>query len=191
MLGSVIARGLDYRETFQVFKPGFELPRERQKRIDAGVGEWFGESDLYPDVRPALSGLRELGALVGIAGNQPARAGQILRALDLPVDFIATSDEWRVQKPDPEFFERVIEAAGVRADEIVYVGDRVDNDLAPAKVSGLRTVFVKRGPWGWIHRDNPEVAELCDWRIDSLEELVGIVASDNRGSDIPRPVQGG
>ncbi len=183
VLGSVISQGLGYRETLQVFAPGADLSRERQKRIDAGAGEWVGESDLYPDVRSGLAGLRELGVVVGIAGNQTARAGQSLRALDLPADFLVTSEDWGVQKPASEFFDRVIEASGAAAGEIVYVGDRVDNDLAPAKRSGLRTAFVKRGPWGWIHRDKTEVAELSDWQIDSLQELVGIVASVNCYSD--------
>lgn len=56
--GAVIARGLDYRETFQVFRPGFDLNEERRRRADAGQPEWFGEEDLYPDVRPVLSELR-------------------------------------------------------------------------------------------------------------------------------------
>lgn len=179
VFGAVIAQGLDYRETFQVFKPDFDLGRERQARIDAGEGEWFGEDDLYPDARPALAALRELGVLVGIAGNQTARAGKILRDLDLPADFIATSDDWGVQKPELGFFDKVVEAVGAGADEIVYVGDRIDNDLAPAKKRGLRTVYVQRGPWGWIHRDKPEVDELSDWRISDLHELIGIVRAEN------------
>src|ERR1700742_4752839 len=58
VFGAVIAEGLDYRETFQVFRPGFELDKARRERADAGRPEWFGEGDLYPDVRPALARLR-------------------------------------------------------------------------------------------------------------------------------------
>jgi FMN phosphatase YigB (HAD superfamily) len=62
VFGAVIARGLDYRETFQVFQPGFDLEKARQQRADEGKPEWFGEDDLYPDVRPALAGLRDARA---------------------------------------------------------------------------------------------------------------------------------
>lgn len=179
VFGAVIAQGHDYREAFQVFKPGFDLNSEREARVVAGRGEWFGEDDLYPDVRHVLSALRENGVLVGIAGNQTARASKILRDLDLPADFIATSDDWGVQKPDVGFFDKVVETLGVGPDQIVYVGDRIDNDVAPAKKSGLRTAFVQRGPWGWIHRDKPEVDKLADWRINDLNELVGIVGREN------------
>ncbi|MET8054821.1 hypothetical protein ABZU75_45345 [Streptosporangium sp. NPDC005286] len=99
--GAVIARGLDYRETFQVFRPGFDLGEERERRAAAGQPGWFGEDDLYPDVRSSLKQLRADGLWVGIAGNQTVRAGGILRGLDLPADMIATSDDWGVSKPEP------------------------------------------------------------------------------------------
>src|SRR5215211_5426750 len=112
VFGAVIARGGDYRETFQHFRPGFDLAVERERRAEAGQPEWFGEENLYADTRPCLSALREQGLRVGLAGNQTARAEGILRSLDLPVDMIGTSDGWGVEKPTPAFFERVVVEAG-------------------------------------------------------------------------------
>lgn len=140
--------------------------------------EWFGEEDLYPDVRPASAELQASGIWVGVVGNQTVRAGGLLRGLDLPCDFIATSDDWGVSKPDTAFFDRIIEEAGLPADDILYVGDRLDNDIAPAKAVGMRTAFIRRGPWGWIHHDSPLVDELADFRIDFLTELPALVAVD-------------
>src|SRR5258706_11755927 len=79
VFGAVIARGLDYREAFQVFRPGFDLSREREKRAAVGQPESFGEENLYPDSRPCLAALRQQGLRVGLAGNQTARAEAILR----------------------------------------------------------------------------------------------------------------
>src|SRR4051812_48602818 len=101
VFGAVIGAGRDYRDTFAVFQPGFDLTEEREKRAQAGQPEWFGDDDLYPDVRPTLNDLRKSGFWVGIAGNQTIRAGEILRSLGLPSDLIATSDDWGVSKPDP------------------------------------------------------------------------------------------
>jgi len=150
VFGAIIARGRDYRDVFQVFRPGFDLDTERQKRIDAGVGEALDENDLYPDARPCLQALKDAGYFVGIAGNQTARAGEYLRGLDLPADVLATSDDWGVTKPEPAFFRKLIEISGHRPDEIAYVGDRLDNDISPAGRAGLLTVWVKRGPWSFI-----------------------------------------
>ena len=181
VFGAVIARGLDYRETFQVFRPGFDLTEEREKRAAAGQPEWFGEDDLYPDVRPTLAALREAGFWVGIAGSQTVRAGGLLRGLELPADMIATSDDWGASKPDVEFFEHVIEATPAEAEEILYVGDRLDNDIRPAVAAGLRTALIRRGPWGTIQQHDPDADRITTMRIDSLAELPEKIAKFNAG----------
>jgi HAD superfamily hydrolase (TIGR01549 family) len=178
VFGAVIARGLDYRDTFQVFRPGFDLAVERQRRADAGQPESFDEQNLYPDARPCLVALRELGVRVGLAGNQTARAETILRALDLPVDVIGTSDGWGVEKPSAAFFERLIVEARCPATDILYVGDRLDNDVRPAQEAGLLTALIVRGPWGYI-LDMPDVAQGCQFRVHSLAELPDLVRKHN------------
>lgn len=179
--GAVIARGRDYRETFQVFAPGFDLAAQREARAAAGKPEWFGEDDLYPDVRPTLQRLREAGVWVGVAGNQTARAGGILRGLDLPADLIATSDDWGVEKPSVAFFERVVREAPGEAGEILYVGDRLDNDIRPAAAAGLRTALIRRGPWGVIQQHDPDADRVPTFRIDSLAELPDLIAAGTPG----------
>lgn len=171
VLGAVTAAGRDNAETFQYFRPGFDLASERQLREDAGLGEQIEDTDLYPDVRPNLEALQTGGLWVGIAGNQTPRAAKLLRELDLPVDYIGTSGEWGVAKPHRGFFERVIDIAPGRPDEIVYVGDHRDNDVLPAKAAGLRVALIRRGPWGYLWADDPVVRENADWVIDSLAEL--------------------
>jgi HAD superfamily hydrolase (TIGR01549 family) len=179
MFGAVIANGLDYRETFQVFQPGFDLEKARRERADVGQPEWFDEDDLYPDVRPALAQLRADGLWVGVAGNQTVRAGGILRELDLAADMIATSDDWGVSKPDPGFFRRMLKEAPGGPDEILYVGDRLDNDIRPAASLGLRTALIRRGPWGIIQQGDPVAERVPTMRIDSLAELPGRIAAFN------------
>ncbi|CUU60623.1 haloacid dehalogenase superfamily, subfamily IA, variant 1 with third motif having Dx(3-4)D or Dx(3-4)E [Parafrankia irregularis] len=178
VFGAVIARGLDYRLVFQVFRPGFDLQVERERRAAAGRPESFGEDDLYADARPCLAALRADGLRVGLAGNQTARAETLLRALDLPVDVIGTSDGWGVEKPAAGFFQRLIAEAGCPAGEILYVGDRLDNDIRPAQAAGLATALVRRGPWGHILTE-PAVADGCLFHLDSLVDLPDLVRAHN------------
>jgi FMN phosphatase YigB (HAD superfamily) len=81
------------------------------------------------------------------------------------VDFVGSSERWDVWKPDAAFFEYVVEEAGVTAAEILYVGDRVDNDVLPALAAGFRAVRVRRGAHADV--ESPEGTIT----IDSLEEL--------------------
>ncbi|WP_171169545.1 HAD family hydrolase [Streptomyces sp. I05A-00742] len=178
VFGAVIARGRDYRETFQFFRPGFDLDDERAKRAAAGKPEWFGEADLYHDVRPALRELRASGLWLAIAGNQTVRAGGLLRELfQHDVELIGTSDDWGASKPDPEFFARVAKAVPFEAAETLYVGDRLDNDIRPAVAAGMRTALVRRGPWGVIQQHDPLAAELPTFRIDELTELPSLISA--------------
>ncbi|GGM78716.1 hypothetical protein GCM10007977_095390 [Dactylosporangium sucinum] len=181
VFGAAIARGLDWQEPFRVFRPGFDLAAELERRAAAGRPESFGEEDLYPDARACLTALQEQGLLVGLAGNQPAHAEPILRALGLSVDVIGTSAGWGVAKPSPAFFERVVREGGGDASSILYVGDRPDNDVRPAGEAGMQTCLIRRGPWGHI-LDLPAVADRCLFRIDSLDELPGLIAQHNAAS---------
>src|ERR671917_578861 len=167
MFSAVIAHGEDYRQVFKHFQPDFDLDAQRQARLEAGLGEYLNGNDLYPDVRPCLHALKDAGYFIGIAGNQTTRAGRFLRELNLPCDILATSDDWGVTKPDVAFFSKLIAVSGHHPHEIPCAGDRLDNDLGPAAEAGLHTVFIRRGPWGYIIYE-PGTADL---ELDSLSEL--------------------
>jgi FMN phosphatase YigB (HAD superfamily) len=169
-LGAVIARGGHHHEAFQIVRPGFDLDAAVLARRATGWTYDFAQSDFYPDALPCLAALRARGYRVGIAGNQPQAAEGALRAAGAPADFIASSTRWGVEKPSPAFFARVTEAARVPAGEIAYVGDRLDNDVLPARAAGMTAVFIRRGPWGVIQALSKD-AEQAHMRIESLSEL--------------------
>lgn len=171
LVGAVVAQGRDNADAVRLLRPGIDVAAERAAMEAAGQGEHLDESDLYPDVRPALTALRTAGYRVIIAGNQTVRAGELLRALDLPADVIATSGGWGVAKPDPRFFDRVVGVAGCAPNEVLYVGDHPANDVFPAAATGLSTAHLRRGPWGHLWADDPEVALTADLRVGSLADL--------------------
>ncbi|MFE1957709.1 HAD family hydrolase [Streptomyces sp. MnatMP-M17] len=177
LVGAATVQNKDNADALRLIKPGMDIGEANRAREAAGRGEHLDESDLYPDVRPALAGLQALGIRVVLAGNQTVKAGDLLRRLDLPADLVATSAEWGVAKPAPEFFGHVIEAARAAPDRTVYVGDHPAYDLFPAQRAGLRTAHLRRGPWGYLWADDPEVVEAADWRIDSLTQLTSIAAA--------------
>ena len=94
----------------------------------------------------------------------------MLRESGLAADFIATSEGWGVAKPDEAFFQKVIEAAGMESRHIAYVGDRVDNDVLPARAAGMWPILIRRGPWGRAQWNWPE-AQHAHLKVESLAEL--------------------
>ena len=174
----LIARGEPLRHVFDRFRPSFDLAAARRERAALGDNEMFDARDLYPDAEPCLRGLRALGYRVGIAGNQPKGALAALETLKLSADFIAVSATLGVTKPHAAFFEKVAELAGVAVREIAYVGDRLDNDIVPARAAGMATIFLLRGPWAKAQAGLPE-ATLASAQLTSLTEIPGALTRMN------------
>ncbi|MEW5533365.1 HAD family hydrolase [Streptomyces virginiae] len=175
LVGAVVVDGRDNADALRLLRPGIDINAEYAAREAAGRGERLDETDLYEDVRPALSALRADGVRVVVAGNQSRRAGELLRALALPADLVVTSGDWKVSKPAPEFFEKVLAVSGSPAAETLYVGDHPANDIHPARAAGLRTAHIRRGPWGHWWADDPEVRTAADWSINSLTDLPPLI----------------
>lgn len=175
LVGAVVVDGRDNADALRLLRPGIDVGAEYRAREAAGRGEQLAETDLYDDVRPALTALRSMGGRVVIAGNQSRKMGELLRALDLPADLVVTSAEWGVAKPSPDFFHQVIGAAQAPADQTLYVGDHPQNDIFPAEQAGLLTAHLRRGPWGYWWADDEAVQRVADYSIDSLMDLPDLV----------------
>ena len=174
-MGAVIERRWHHRRVFEIVAPGVDFAAEADKRRAAGWRYRFEPGDFYPDALPCLAALKAEGYRIGLAGNQPEEAEAALAEAKVPADFIASSARWGVEKPSRAFFDKVVEAAGVPAAEIAYVGDRLDNDVLSSADAGMAAVFIRRGPWGFIQSTWPEAARTTHG-IDSLSELAGLLA---------------
>lgn len=178
-LGAAVSQGLDHHEVFDHIAPNIdwrEFEAEHERRYGG-----FREDDVYGDVRLCLQELAQGGVRVVIAGNQPARRSAQLRALALPVDVMAMSADLGHDKPSAAFFAAVVELSGASAPgQVLYVGDRVDNDILPADAAGLHTCWLRRGPWG-VLQELPDGHEP-DLVLDGLGELPLLLAEWRRSS---------
>jgi FMN phosphatase YigB (HAD superfamily) len=139
-LGATIERGEEHRELWR--RLGVERPATAWDEVA------YSTDDLYPDALECLERVRACGVFVGIAGNQSAGMEDWARSAGLPADLVTSSSTLGVEKPDPEFFRRLVALAGVEPDDAAYVGDRVDNDVLPSLDVGLTAFHLRRGPWG-------------------------------------------
>jgi HAD superfamily hydrolase (TIGR01549 family) len=170
VLDDVIARREHYRRVFERLRPDYDVAAAAAERRISGTAFRIEARDLYPDARQCLADLRKDGFFVGIAGNQPPSAKAILQSFGLDADLITTSSELGVDKPAPAFFRRILDLSGMTAAEMLYVGDRVDNDVVPAHALGIKTALLERGPWGRSQASWPE-ADQADIRARTLTEI--------------------
>ena len=139
---------------------------------------WFADipyelDDLYPDAIACLESVAALALRVGIVGNQPAAMERWAQDAALPAVVISSSESLGFKKPDPRFFEAIVELAQCAPGELAYVGDRVENDIVPAAAAGLVAIHVRRGPWGRLQPTPPQAA----LGLDDLASLPEALAS--------------
>ena len=127
----------------------------------------------YPEALPVL---RQLAAhyRLGIIGNQSPGTWTRLQAWGLSQFFpvcIASAEEG-IAKPDLKIFRRALERAECPPDRAVMIGDRIDNDIVPAKTLGMHTVRILQG---WMKIQQPRCEEeMADLTVEDLHELQSI-----------------
>lgn len=126
---------------------------------------------LYPDAPPVLDALSRRYSL-GVIANQAAGLADRLRAWGIGRYFsaVASSFEAGVTKPDPALFRLALKQAGCAPENAAMVGDRLDNDVFPAKGLGMKTVWVRRG-FGALQQPR-NAQETPDHVVDTLTELL-------------------
>lgn len=63
---------------------------------------------------------------------------------NITVDKVYTSEDLRCYKPDPEFFGKILRENGLKAEEVMFVGDSVSDDIIGPKALGIKAVLVDR-----------------------------------------------
>jgi len=121
-----------------------------------------------PAVIKALSQKYELG----IIANQLDGLKERLQAFDLLQYFKYIISSWDIQvmKPDIRIFEYALDKANCAPQETCMIGDRLDNDILPAKSLGMKTVWIKQG-FGALQKPLSKPEEP-DHSINNLSELL-------------------
>ncbi len=129
---------------------------------------------LFPETKKTLEALAGRYRL-GIIANQPRGTEKRLYEYGIGHLFslVISSEEEGVEKPAAEIFFRALKRAGCAAEEAYMVGDRPDNDIAPAKALGMKTVRIAQGLGGMMPVLGEEMR--AEHEIRSLSELLVIL----------------
>ena len=111
---------------------------------------------------------------LGIIANQVAGTQERLNNWDIGkyFDVIVASAEAGCAKPDLKIFNLALEQAKCKPENTVMIGDRLDNDILPAKKLGMKTVWVRQGfaKYRTVHNES----ENPDYVINSISEILNI-----------------
>lgn len=160
----------------QYAKEGYNADQKTASYFGLTKTPWHSEDEVpFDDCAKTLQALCIKGYQLGIIANQTPGAKDRLDAWGLGKYFavIATSSEIGVSKPDQEIFLRALAMADCSPKDAAMVGDRLDNDIRPAKLLGMRTIRIKQGITQYL---NPFCeAEKPDFSISRLSELLNIL----------------
>lgn len=120
------------------------LWKKVDKRIRKDLAQnWAKLSPVMPAVVPVIEKLAEKFQL-GIIANQPREVVPIIKDLGLLGYFKihGISQVVGKSKPNLEFFQWALDQAGCQPAESIMIGDRVDNDIKPARSIGMKTIWL-------------------------------------------------
>ncbi|MGN0535194.1 MAG: HAD family hydrolase [Eubacterium sp.] len=138
--------------------------------------EWDNKLEkLYSDTKQVLEILSKKYKL-GVIANQSLGTKERLDNWNIGkyFDVVVASAEAGCAKPDLKIFNLALEQAGCKPSDAVMIGDRLDNDIVPAKQLGMKTVWVRQGfaKYQSINSEN----EQPDYIIDTIGDILDILA---------------
>lgn len=162
----IIKASLEYKPQYRtvINKFGFTNPAPYRHNLE----KLYDNADL---ILKTLANKYKLG----IIANQTDGLTDRLHELGIlkNFSFIISSWDYQIMKPDIKLFEIAVKKSGYNVSEIVMVGDRLDNDILPAKQIGMRTIWIKQGFGGM---QNPKSDEyIPDIEISQLNDLLDVL----------------
>ncbi len=141
------------------------------KCLGLPITPWHSEDEvIYPQAAECLAGLHKMYKIGIIANQNPGTADRMKKyGLSQYLDLVIASAEEGIEKPDLRIFELALKRANCLPENAVMIGDRLDNDIIPAKKMGLKTIWIRQGFGGMATPLTEE--ETPDRCVNDLMEL--------------------
>ncbi len=148
---------------------------EAAKELGVTLPKWYKEDEiLYDDAIQCFETLSKKYK-IGIIANQSLGTEERLRNHGILkyINLVVASAEEGVAKPDRRIFEIALERSNCESANSIMIGDRIDNDIVPAKRMGMNTIWIKRG-FGqyWNIKEEFEEPDII---VNNLIELCNLL----------------
>lgn len=161
-----------YNAMVDFAKQGLNAYNEAVRFFGLNRTPWHSEDEfLYPETVSTLDALSKRYK-IGIIANQLPGTQKRLNKMGISeyICLVVSSAEADIAKPDPAIFRLALERADCEAKNSVMIGDRLDNDIIPAKQLGMQTIWVRQGFSGMADIKNAEI--IADHTVKSIGEIL-------------------
>lgn len=130
----------------------------------------FEHERLYEGTEEVLQRLHERYR-IGVIANQPENARERLEQFGVLkyFDHLTISGEIGYSKPSPTIFRETLRMTGAAAERCFMIGDKLTNDIVPAKKLGFHTVWVKQEYGGMQNITDDSMNP--DFTVNSITDL--------------------
>ena len=171
--------GLTYEQinkyAMSFYKENKKGDLEVARQLGVKLPKWESQYErLYTDTKDCLKKLSRIYK-IGVIANQSLGTSERLENLGVRkyIDLIIASAEEGVSKPDRRIFEIALERSCCKPENAVMIGDRIDNDIVPAKQLGMKTIWVKQG-FGSLWNITDE-SEKADIEVNNLSDILNFL----------------
>ena len=164
-----------YETALEFYRQNKKGDLETIKLLNVEKPQWPKEAEiLYCDTEECLKKLSKKYK-IGVIANQSLGTEKRLENFGILkyIDLVIASAEEGVAKPDKRIFEIALERSNCAPANAVMIGDRIDNDIVPAKMLGMKTIWIKQG-FGKYWKITSE-SEKADHVVNNLTEICNIL----------------
>lgn len=156
-----------------------EVGPDKEEIINAGKEVYynidFNTLELYPDARKTLAELRKKYKLILVTFGNKIQQNKKIDALAIRKYFSNVYIDDKNNKEEP--FSEILKINGFKPDEIIVVGDRIDNEIKIANKLGMETIRVTKGKYKYLEPKDED--EQPDYQVNNVEEIIDIIEKTN------------
>lgn len=131
----------------QMFYNRYGVDRSAKNDADALLTGAF-EREVYPEVKEVIEKLM-LKYQVFIGSNTDNDVLEsVIRKNGIKVHKIYTSENLKCYKPNPRFFQKILDENSLSPQDVMFVGDSITDDILGPKNIGIKTTWIDRSRIG-------------------------------------------
>lgn len=160
-----------YNDAIALYKDNKKGDLELAKQLNVKIPKWYIEDEiLYKDSSTCLE-ILSAKYKIGIIANQSLGTKERLEQHGILqyINLVIASAEEGFSKPDSRIFQIALDRSGCEPQKAIMIGDRIDNDIVPAKLLGMRTIWVKQGFGQYWNISSQE--EKADYVVYNIKEI--------------------
>lgn len=154
----------DLKELYKLYNIDGDYKKDVSFMLDT-----LGKRKAFEEVKDVLNILSESFVLCIGSTTDDIPLAADLKNNDINIENIFTSESLQIYKPQAEFYKKILDTINADADEVLFVGDSLTDDVLGPQKLGIKTC--------WINRKNIALNDGIkpDYIISNLNELLSIV----------------